>query len=381
MHKITINTIFLISTFVNLSRTKLFVLIQLCPDLCEELEDECGINVLGFEEGCSEITLSGNGDVNRARLKITVKLDAIVLKPEKITLPSCLIPVALKWISDANFQVVMYCDSGKFPRLPNIASSQKGNINVKLAGLNRKQLKQVHKALLSPVTETLALTASLSATLKDDVDYNSKSLEEEHNVSIMVDTRQNEIAIQGFCKTSVRKVCDILRSTSQPTLKTTKTAPLECTAEQRYFLEEILIKNPSNQGSEIQALLEVLGVELKLSKGQALLIGPETSIESAASAIRQNGLLKILADQSFEYTVSQKNLMQDLNGLVQELKDNYDVTLVLSSQTKRDPETKKKDFHVRVHVYCTNKEARADFDSVCDQLNVSVISSSQFIAL
>ena len=147
----------------------MFVLIKLCPDFCEELDDECSVNVLGFEEGSSEITLSGSGIFNRARLKITVQLDAIVMSPKKIALPFCLIQVAQRWIPDANFQVIMYCVSGKFPRLPNVASPQKGNINVKLAGLNRKQLKQVQKALLSPITETLVLTNSLSATLKDSI--------------------------------------------------------------------------------------------------------------------------------------------------------------------------------------------------------------------
>ena len=349
-------------------RMKLFALVHLKPDLPQIIEADCAVHVNGFHPGSSELTLeSDGGDLTRARMRLLWELDAVFVHRKRVSLVSSLLCSAQRFIESRKAQVVMCIsdDHGVLglPSTKPVSASTDEQLQVTLCGMPGETVNNIHRKLCAkPICETVKMHASHFAALADaSAENNIESVQQEYGIILSYKPDDCQVVIRGYNEDDVTAVSRILHSSEQTACKT---QALDCSREEGIYLSNVLFKKPTDEGEELLAALKAdYGTTVMEKSSRILVVGPASTLDSAARAIKECALLTRLQKKSFHYNWCNSALLPDLKSKVHSLEDSYELVVFMSTRQHQD----KRAANVDITLLGSNAES---FEAACQELQV-----------
>ena len=348
-------------------RMKLFALVHLKPDLPQIIEADCAVHVNGFHPGSSELTLeSDGGDLTRARMRLLGELDAVFAHAKRVSLASNLVCSAQRFVESRKAQVVMCINDHGVLGLPSIkpaSASTDEQLQVTLCGMPRETVNYIHHNLCAkPICETVKMNASHFAALTDaSAENNIESMQQEYGIILSYKPDDCQVVIRGYNEGDVTAVSRILHSSEQTACKT---QALDCSKEEAIYLSHVLFKKPTDEGEELLAALKAdYSTTVMEKSSRILVVGPASTLDSAARAIKECALLTRLQKKSFHYNWCNSALLPDLKSKVHSLEDSYELVVFMSTRQHQD----KRAANVDITLLGSNAES---FEAACQELQV-----------
>ena len=347
---------------------KLFALVHLKPDLPDIIEAECAVYVSGFHPGSSELALDSNeGDLSRARMRLLGELDAIFVHKKRFSLKSNLAHSAQRFVENHKAQVVMCIHEVGGLGLASAKSTSSAStdeLQVTLCGKPRETVNYIRRNLCAkPLCETVKMNASQFAALGSSDENSVECLQQEYGIALSYNPEECQVTIEGYNEGDVTAVSRILHSSEQTACKT---QALDCSREESTYLSYVLLKSPTEDGEELLTALQAdCDTTVKGKGSRILLVGPASSLDSAAKRIKESSLLQGLQKKSFHYNRCNSALLPDLKSKVQSLEDSRKVVVVMSSRQQED----KRVSIVDVTLLGTSAES---FEAACQEVEVLI---------